>query len=392
CWALTPANVPGRGSASNPIVVQSYGTGRATWTSNCTGNFSSVLDIAGVSGVTVQNLKLVGGNPAAGIGILIEGPGDTITVQNTEITGSAGPDGDASAEIMVVGLGSHGASGCNPLNHITIVNNVLHGATPTSPDRNGIYGFGCGPNISNVVYSNNHIYNLGGINPTNGALSPNGIAFNGVQTGLAEHNLVHDIGANNNTCGGTTGIIAFRADAITIRFNEVYNVINVNRTAGCDWVGFDLDGEVTNSIVEYNYGHDNGGACLLNVFNTGPNILRYNVCENNDLVNGSRGQIAIGPSLVQVYGNTVYAPPANNGQGESPTCIFLGFNGAFAAGSFIEDNICDFHRTGLFGVSGGIAIGDSDASMVTAKNNLYSTNIGFWQFVGGTLFSSLSEA
>src|SRR5262245_36629279 len=247
CWALTPANVPGRGSASNPIVVQSYGTGRATWTSNCTGNFSSVLDIAGVSGVTVQKLKLVGGNPAAGSGILIEGPGDTITVQNTEITGFAGPDGDASAEIMVVGLGSHGASGCNPLNHITIVNNVLHGATPTSPDRNGIYGFGCGPNISNVVYSNNHIYNLGGINPTNGALSPNGIAFNGVQTGLAEHNLVHDIGANNNTCGGPTGIIAFRADAITIRFNEVYNVINVNRTAGCDWVGFDLDGEVTNS-------------------------------------------------------------------------------------------------------------------------------------------------
>jgi len=380
CWALTPTNVSGGGSASNPIVVQSYGTGVATWTSNCTGDFFPLLDIAGVNGITVQNLRLVGGNPAANIGILIEGPGDTIAVQNTEITGFAGPDGQASSEIMVLGAGARLSSGCGALNHVTIMNNVLHGATPTSHDRNGIYGYGCDRNITNVVYSNNHVYNMGGIAPTNGALSPNGIAFTSVAGGLAEHNLVHDIGANNATCGGPTGIIAYESDSITIRFNEAYNVMPVNFTAGCDWVGFDLDGGVTNSIVDYNYGHNNGGACLLNFPNAGPNIFRYNVCENNDLVTGSRGQIAINPSLVQVYGNTIYAPPGSNGSGEPPACIFLGYNGSFATGSFIENNLCDFHRTSQFNISAGISIGNSDASAVTAKNNLYSSNVNYWQF------------
>ena len=38
CWSLTPTNVPSRGDKNSPIVVQFYGTGRATLMSNCTGN------------------------------------------------------------------------------------------------------------------------------------------------------------------------------------------------------------------------------------------------------------------------------------------------------------------------------------------------------------------
>src|SRR5262249_44018178 len=224
CWALTPTNVTGGGDKNNPIVVQSYGTGRATWASNCSApsqRFMPLLDIAGVSGITVQNLILVQkAGFSANNGILIEGPGDTITIQNTDIGGFVGPDNlTPGAQIEVVGLGSYKGSGCNALNHINILNNVLHGATPTSRTSDGIYGFGCGLNINNINYSGNHIYNMGGISPASGnaALSPNGIVINAVQTGLVEHNLVHDIGANNATCGGPAGILAYNADSITIR-------------------------------------------------------------------------------------------------------------------------------------------------------------------------------
>ena len=58
CWVLTPTNVASGGDKNNPIIVQSYGAGRATLTSNCTGNLVPLLDIGGVSGITVQNLKL----------------------------------------------------------------------------------------------------------------------------------------------------------------------------------------------------------------------------------------------------------------------------------------------------------------------------------------------
>jgi hypothetical protein len=151
CWALNGAsNVPGGGDPTNPIVVQSFGSGRATLVSNCSGNYNPLIDLAGVSGVTVQNLKLQGDGATSEVGILIEGPGDTITIQNNEVTGFVLTD-HVAGEILVLGLGSHGSSGCNPLNHINILNNELHGASVTSKDGNGVTGFGCGSNISTSI-------------------------------------------------------------------------------------------------------------------------------------------------------------------------------------------------------------------------------------------------
>ena len=31
----------------------------------------------------------------------------------------------------------------------------------------------------------------------------------------------------------------------------------------CDWAAYDLDAGVTNSVVQYNYSHDNAGPALL---------------------------------------------------------------------------------------------------------------------------------
>jgi hypothetical protein len=203
---LTPTNVASGGDKNNPIIVQSYGAGRATLTSNCTGDLVPLLDIGGVSGVTVQNLKFVGGGQTY-VGILVEGPGDKIVIQNNEITGFVYNNitPHLGAEVLVAGLGSYQMSGCNPLNNIQVLDNELHGAAVTSPDNNGISGrlvFVCSPNISNVHFAGNHVWNMGG----GGSWYPNGIVVDGVASGIVEHNLVHDIGANQTTCGGPIGI------------------------------------------------------------------------------------------------------------------------------------------------------------------------------------------
>jgi hypothetical protein len=231
CWSLTPTNVPSRGDKNSPIVVQSYGTGRATLMSNCTGNNVPLFDI----GVLVASyLKFVAGHPSGTQrGIMIEGPGDTIIIKNNEVTGFQ--INSVGAEILVVGFGTYTQSGCNPLNNVQILNNDLHGATATSTDDNGIYGFGC-KNISGAHYAGNHVWNLGGGSSANPAFSPNGIAADGTNNAIIEHNLIHDIGANQTTCGGPTGIIVVSGSA-TVQFNEVYQVAPVVDQGGCDWAG-----------------------------------------------------------------------------------------------------------------------------------------------------------
>src|SRR5262249_21201772 len=327
-------------------VVQSYGTGRATLMSNCTGNNVPLFDIGGISGVTVQNLKFVAGHPAGThSGIMIEGPGDTIVVRNNEVTGLN--INSVGSEILVVGLGAYTQSGCNPLTNIQILNNDLHWATPTSTDDNGIYGWGCNPNISGAYYAGNHIWNLGG-GSSNPPFSPNGIAANGTINAVIEHNLIHDIGANQTTCGGPTGIIIVNGTA-TIQFNEVYRVAPMaDQGLGCDWVGIDFDIDGTGT-AQYNYVHDNAGACLLSYGKTGPNTFRYSMCENNDALHKSGGEISIAPnSSVSVYNNTMFESgqdPTNT----EPSCFFFGYNGATAPGSVFKNNLCVLARLNIPG-------------------------------------------
>src|SRR6266481_5726702 len=65
---------------------------------------------------------------------------------------------------------------CGALNGIQVLDNKLHGADgPNSPDDNGITGSGCGQNITNVKYSGNEVYYIGGHSPAPGGTSGNGI-------------------------------------------------------------------------------------------------------------------------------------------------------------------------------------------------------------------------
>jgi hypothetical protein len=85
------------------------------------------------------------------------------------------------------------------------------------------------------------------------------------------------------TCGGDAGIWAYSSNDVTIQYNEAYDIEPSAYTSGCDWDGFDLDGYVTNSTLQYNYSHDNFGGGFITYIATpwGPNTIRDNIAQNN---------------------------------------------------------------------------------------------------------------
>jgi len=341
---ITPTTVPSLGDSRFPILVGSLDpNNRATITARIGGETGIVL-ISGVSGVTVTDLILRGpagaGTPQTMPrgGVMIQNPGaapqSAIIVRNNDIAGISYTDalrnhsdpnsiGDWGGEIFIEGSPGQQSGGQT---NILIENNDLHGLNgPTSHDDTGIGTFGGQPQ-SNFTIRGNRIWDIGG-GPT--GLNP-GVAYaplgSGITTNwdnsLIEHNVIHDVGGNMSKCGGPAGILVGSSHNIVVQYNEVYRVQPVNYTGnGCDWIGIDFDSETTDSIMQYNYTHDNFNSGLY-LFHTGSgvwdnNTVRYNISENDNTA-GMPGFGAIGISLstnskVYIYNNTVFNNLTYNG-------------------------------------------------------------------------------
>ena len=392
-------NIPAS-SVTSPITMGSYGTGAAEILSNTTGSYSAAITVNGVNGLQVTGLTLLGGggtSPTTWIGVYILNQSgksiSAVTVTNCDISNFAGTSGSQTAEVYVSGY--YGA-----LDTINITNNQLHGANGVgSTDSNGIYGIGNGQDITNVTYSGNTVYNLGGLSSNTGG----GIVANDVNGGFLQYNIVHDVGGNSTSCGGPAGVWTYASNNITIQFNEVYKVEPISYAAGCDWDAYDLDGGVSNSVVQYNYSHNNFGTALLAYVATvgghawGNNVYRYNISENDAVGSGNANQTAISITAsptnpISIYGNTIYMGLKNS----SGLSVALQSNNGVAvtlpAGSIIENNIFDIVPQTYFGqtynqymyfpygLSGG-----------TIKNNIYyggATNQE-WR-VGSPTYKSLA--
>ena len=339
-------NIPAS-SATTLITVGSYGTGAAEILSNNTGTLSAAVTVNGINGIQVTGLTILGGggtSPTTSNGVYILNQSGSsksaITVNNCNISNFAGSSGSQSAEVYISGY--YGA-----LDTVSITNNQLHGANGVgSKDSNGIYGIGSGENITNVVYSGNTVYNLGGLPANTGG----GIVANCVNGGYLEYNIVHDVGGNSTSCGGPGGVWCYESNNITIQFNEVYQVRPITYTSGCDWIAYDLDGGVSHSVVQYNYSHNNFGTALLAYVQTvgghawGNNIYRYNISENDAIGSGSANQTAISITAsptnpLQIYGNTIYMGLKNS----TGLSVAMQSNNGVAVnlptGSIIENNI-----------------------------------------------------
>ena len=159
--------------------------------------------------------------------------------------------------------------------------------------------------------------------------SGSGIVLAQVEGALIEHCRAYENGGlNDYEGGGPVGIWAWDADRVIFQFNESHH----NRTGSSkDGGGFDLDGGVRNSIVRYNYSHDNDGPGYLLAQFSGARAFYGNVLHHNVSVNDGRknrhGGIHLwstgasgGITDTTFHDNTIFTTYSANGDAAAVDC------------------------------------------------------------------------
>jgi hypothetical protein len=277
-----------------PLTLMSYGTGRATISAS-SGKGVSVYNRAAIR---IANVRIVGANAADTSGIVLytdksaASPHTYVRIEDTDVSGF-GEDG--------IQIGAW--SGAPGFRSVQIVRTSVH-----DNGRTGILTFADRRNVHRDVYVGySKAFNNRGIagQATN---TGSGIVFGGVDGGTIERSVAHGNGALSTASEGPVGIWVYDSARIVIQHNESY----ANRTGGkADGGGFDLDQNVTDSILQFNYSHDNDGAGYLIAHRYADNshrnnVIRYNVSQNDGQKNGY-GAIEIWGRTVDtaIYHNTV---------------------------------------------------------------------------------------
>ncbi len=298
------------GTAEKPVTIGSYGSGRAVVRA---GNGIGLL-ARNCGGITVENLEFEGTSldektDSAGIRFRNDLPGDVkleaIRVSNVLARGFR------TAGIHL--LGARGSSGYRGvlLEKVEASGNGIAGVLTGGPGETR------GPGIHEDVRVVD-----GRFHDNEGFPGHKNHSGNGVLVGRARRVLLERCTAWNNgrRCdfkgGGPVGLWVWDCDRAVIQGCESYS----NRTgdASIDGGGFDFDGIVTNSVMQYNLSRDNDGAGILvcpysEECRSEGNVIRYNVSVNDGRAHGYSGihVYAGGPVKdVDVYHNTVVVSAA----------------------------------------------------------------------------------
>jgi len=291
------------GSAATPITISSYGPGRAVIKGSGTAFYAY-----NTAGIRITNINFAGGgrtiNTASGVVFYTDLPGgvklDYVHISAVDVSGF-GRNG------IVIG----GWNGDTAYHDIAITDVTAHDNGDT-----GIATYAQNMFANQGVYIG-HVstYNNAGIasatDPTG-----NGIVLGAVDGAVIERSVAYNNGFNNTSASGPVGIWAYDATNVLIQYNESYN----NRTGGTtDGGGFDLDQNVSHSVLQYNYSHGNDGAGFMichapnNPLSTG-NTIRYNISQNDGRKNSYAAiQIYGGVASADIYNNSVYLAKASTG-------------------------------------------------------------------------------
>ena len=318
----------GCGTGSMPVVVQSYGTGRAIIRSAAEDRG---LDAYNCEGATIRSLVFAGlPGPAmsttAGIAFYGDQPNTRyrrVTIDNVEVSGFG----------VGVSVGAwNGTSGYDGLRitRVSTHDNLLA----------GISVWGGGKGVNRDVYIGDCVAYRNRGDRSSVVNSGNGIVIGQVDGGMIERSVAYDNGADCIADECAAGIWAYNSNAVTIQHNESFN----NRTgSGVDGDGFDLDIGTTNSVMQYNYSHGNDGAgfLILQSASSAPtvgNIVRYNVSVGDGRRSGY-GAVRVFGNVrnLDIYGNTlvVSGAPAFRMTDGTPTGVRL-LNNIIVAG---EDGV-----------------------------------------------------
>ena len=285
------------GTAISPVAICSYGNGYAIINS---GNLAAIT-LNKAAYLSIKNLKLVGsgrknGNSKDGISINYS---DHVITDSLDISG-----------FQKSGLFVYSSSDIT----ITHVNAHENGAAGIAAE--GPYG---------KKESNHHIY-IGYCVAKNNPGDPTNLtnhSGNGIVIGDCRKVTIEYCAATNNGWdmprigNGPVGIWAYEADSVIIQ--DCLSYRNKTSVGGADGGGFDLDGGVTNSIVQYCLSFENQGAgyCIFQYLYASPwhdNVFRYNISENDGSVSDARAGVHIWNSSRDpnqfynclFYNNTIY--------------------------------------------------------------------------------------
>jgi hypothetical protein len=365
------------GTAASPIVVSSYGGSAATILAGAGAGLSAY----NTAGFSVRNINFAGSGASAnsnsGISFYTDLAGgvklDTIVVRGVTATafGKAG--------IMI---GSwNGDTGFKNVNLTEVI------AHDNGDEGIEIYGQSSQTNIGhshqNVYIGHCQTYNNQGHAGTLYA-SGNGILVSAAIGVTIERSLAYGNGALNTYSSGPGGIWTYASTSVTIQYNESHH----NHTgSNSDGNGFDLDGGVANSVLQYNYSHDNDGAGFLAAEYVGAapnqnNVMRYNISQNDGRKNGP-GAVLVwngGATLsgLEIYNNTVYL----SGSAVNPSAVMV-----------LNPTTNVHFRNNIFTVNGSVPlmyVTSPQAGMLFQGNNYfaYSSNPMFlW---GGAYYSTLN--
>ena len=339
----------GSGVLGNPIVISSYGEGDkpvlmpgADRTLAYFNVATDVLRNVQVNNVIsfynqehweIRNLELYdpgyeSTNPRytsvyrRAISLMAEDIGDLygFTMDNLTIHGFRGPNtnrGKSSGGIIISILSDpNDASNRVPtaINDISVTNCTMYdlgrsGFNFCSPwttrvdvedDDWGLFdyeGFGEWKPCENIYIANNVIHDVDG----------DGVLIDGCKDVLVEHNVVYRCAFNSDFA---VGMFNWNSDNTIFQYNEVYDSCPSDyQGAASDAQGIEIDALNRDTLVQYNYTHDNRGGvfmwCNTNSLRGFRGIYRYNISQNDgDL----HGVIDWRPNHVDsaMYNNTVY--------------------------------------------------------------------------------------
>lgn len=291
----------GSGTAGHPIRVDMYGGGVKP-VINGDGLFEDTLLLKNQENWEIANLEVTntGAQRAQrrGVHIALENYGEahhiylrSLTIHDVNGVDDVKPNG---------GISYTSTSQSKPSRFVDlrIENNEIYHV-----DRSGIFGWSdawirskWNPSLG-VVVRGNSLYDIGG----------DGIVVVATDGAVVEDNVVAH--ANQRSEGYNVAIWAWSADNTLIQRNEAYGTKGQR-----DGEGFDSDWNSRNTVIQYNYSHDNDGGFLL-ICNEGGHaesagnsgtIIRYNISQNDR----TRGINIAGPVKdTAIYNNTIYVGP-----------------------------------------------------------------------------------
>lgn len=380
------------GSAASPMLITSYGIGRATiaptgsnhgiYVHNTSGYEIRSINVKGDSSFTAGQrsiyfyTNLTSGRRLPHIRV------DSCNIENTT----------NGVSFFATNTSTVGFS------NVQITNCIMHQILFTGI---GVSGAATGSVLGNRSHRDIYIgdclvYNVLGYTTNTG----NGISVSGTQYGTIEYCEVYNCGTGNiGTAGGPVGIIIYRSDSITIQWCISHH--NATGPLNYDGSGFDIDGGSNDCIMQYNYAYCNQGiGFFLGNFAGATtkhrNTVRYNISENNGLRNnyggiGFWGQSGNFDSACFVYNNTIYTSADLVVSGlPSGIRISTGSGGKYSNIKIhnniiiCKDNLAavNISPTAGFKLANNLYYSDADTMKFTWGASTY-TSLAAWKAAGG---------